>query len=96
MGTTFALGLLNAAVNVTSMPIYKEGSVLTRLPIVSGLPWQFEQNLTIGIWMVTVAVATVGSVRYFAKKSPAAYRPFLWTALLNLGVIIAVCIAARM
>jgi hypothetical protein len=102
-------GLLNLVANVVSIPIFKEfkGPILNTFPVISRLDWQSQQRITSGIYIGTLSIAVLGSAacavglwraRRGKQSEPSywAFRPFIWTAVINLSVIGIVYVAAKL
>jgi len=102
----FGTGLLVALLNVLSLPILK-GSIIAGLPVIRSLDAQTHGQVALGIYFVSVGLAVSGSVvfavlirraRRDGRPEPSyfVFRPYVWTALINLVVIGIVYVAFKL
>ena len=101
----FVVGLGVSALNVVSIPILK-GSLIEILPIFRNLDWRITQAIALGLYLSGVALAVLGSIAFAVLRrrarrtgqpepAYAVFRPFIWTAVINLALWGVVYVAAQ-
>ena len=102
----FGGGILVAFLNVVSLPVLK-GSLIGGLPAIHILDTRTQSWFSLGVYFVSVGLAVLGSVTFGVlvrrarrsgrtEPSYSVFRPYIWTAFINLVLIGIVYVAFRL